>query len=260
MSEFVELSSSKLCNIQIQIGQNLNPKLVNNKTGENSLKLFELDSDTSYEVMCVTDEKVRLRNTLSLAWSSNEPSSINEDNSFDTQNNRLISNLTHNANDLAYLSGEVILRSNNLKYNNYVFCRFMTQNPSIYCEKIALIRVKSYPNHKLRIFLVFIAIFACLIALNALIYIFLMRNEFKWSAIMDRLKFKSKNTSHLNNNQELTVSDIRRQSSFINDQKQEGEEQEEEKKVHEQMHQQQFSTTEFNSIQVILESGTDKLI
>ena len=46
-----------------------------------------------------------------------------------------LSNTTLISNDYSYLKGEFIINSNNLKANYNIFCRFLTTNPSVYCEK-----------------------------------------------------------------------------------------------------------------------------
>lgn len=145
------ISTSDLCRIQIQVSEFITA------TRDVSMRGVLMDTsevivslDTRYQVTCVTDEKVRLRNHLSLEWSN---SSLSDD-----LTTRLISNTTMNTRSvksneiLSYLRGSITVKSSEFNSNTVLslFCRFLTIDPSLYCEKTVTLKVFSAQELKSR--------------------------------------------------------------------------------------------------------------
>ena len=145
------ISTSDLCRIQIQVSEFITA------TKDVSMRGVLMDTsevivslDTRYQVTCVTDEKVRLRNHLSLEWSN---SSLSDD-----LTTRLISNTTMNSRSaksneiLSYLRGTITVKSSEFNSNTVLslFCRFLTIDPSLYCEKTITLKVFSAQELKSR--------------------------------------------------------------------------------------------------------------
>lgn len=123
-----------LCQIQINVNDQV---LSINELNENYFsKINEVHMDTYYHVFCVTNEKTRSRNMLRLGWQENSKNTkINTIYDFDEYHYIELSNETLRTNDLSYLKGGFVINSNDLKTNYNLFCRFLTVNPKIYCEK-----------------------------------------------------------------------------------------------------------------------------
>lgn len=139
-------TSTEMCRIQIQISE-----LFSTSSQDVSMRGLLMDSsevavslDSKYQVTCVTNEKVRTRNFVMLQWSNSSSSSGGN------EKYRLISNATKNKDDLSYLRGNLTLKSSQFdsSHNLNIFCRFLTIDPSLYCEKT--LRVKVYSNEELR--------------------------------------------------------------------------------------------------------------
>lgn len=177
----VKITATDMCRIQIQVnevfGQDV---LMHGRLMESSELTISLDS--KYQVTCLTNEKVRTRNFVMLKWS----------NSSMGDKHRLISNVTKTRDGLSYLRGNVTLKSNQFdsSHNLNIFCRFLTFDPSLYCEKI--IRVKVFSNEELR-FKVFRNL-SCVVLLIGILSILLKIN-------LNR--FKSTNASTLSYSDKL---------------------------------------------------------
>lgn len=212
---FNEHSLSKLCNIQLIVNSIEPSTLLDLDKINSSYEEYELQSDTIYRATCVTDERVRLRNILSLESSSSQV---------------LVSNktLASPVKAYSYLSGSFAVKRNQINSNNILFCRFLTQNTSVYCEKTVRIRVADYANERMKTFLVLAGLLSLITLLNVIMY--LVKTEHKMA--------KSDDNKEEVTNETATRTTISTPHSPI-----------------------LFTATNVNSIQVILDtSKDDKLI
>jgi hypothetical protein len=106
-------------------------------------------ADTFYHVICITNETIRSRNLLKLAYGEN-----NDEMDLSEYQSIQLSNETLNSNHYSYLKGKFIINSNDLKVNFNIFCRFLTSNPSIYCEKEIKLSILSFSSTRFIIFIV----------------------------------------------------------------------------------------------------------
>lgn len=149
------LTSGNLCNIQLHLVEGLQDKI---ELKSNITKELFIDADKYYQVICITDEKVRSRNFISLVRSNQ----TNQDSNDIRFNKKFqIANQTISEKNLTFMRGDLIVNSNNfkndLKYE--IFCRFLTLNTSIYCEKSLNLNIRSRSDERFKIFFIFISIF-----------------------------------------------------------------------------------------------------
>jgi hypothetical protein len=182
LHEIVDCNNGKLCDIQLLLNTHLNEA--------KQLKLNSLINQTEivyantyYNVLCVTNEPVRSRNFISLVQSNND---LNQNNSInlngigkfdDLSKHEIIGNKTSIDNSLFYLSTGFIINSNNIK-NYTLFCRFLTINPSIYCEKSLNLIVKPYKDRRFLIFFL-VFFFIVLVIITAILVNLYLRRRVK---------------------------------------------------------------------------------
>jgi hypothetical protein len=163
-------SDGTLCKIELYLtDQPVNEK----KLGANNPKtemsdISKIYTQTFYQVVCVTDEPVRARNFIQL---------IRTDTS--SQNKLQLSNTTIQDNGYSYMEGGLLLNESDLNANLSLFCRFLTQNPSVYCEKTVHLMIKAYPDIKLRIFIAVLCVLVLIGFLSIMIRIYLGRKKNK---------------------------------------------------------------------------------
>ena len=176
-NKIADCENGKLCDIQFLLNSNLNEakKFKSNPLFNQSDVVY---ANTYYNVICVTNEPVRSRNFISLIPQNND---LNQNGSInlngkhdDLSKHEIIGNKTSIENSLFYISSGFIINSNNIK-NYTLFCRFITINPSIYCEKSLNLIVK--PSKDNRFFILFLAFFfiALVISTAILVNIYLRR-------------------------------------------------------------------------------------
>ena len=124
-----EENTNNLCDIQIFVSDQAS-EIYEFKRPNYFSNARNIYTDTFYHVICITNEPIRSRNLLKLAYGEN-----NDDTDLSEYQSIQLSNTTLISNDYSYLKGEFIINSNNLKANYNIFCRFLTTNPSVYCEK-----------------------------------------------------------------------------------------------------------------------------
>lgn len=157
------LISADLCNIQIFITDDPNQQVNFNQNNE---MVKSLHTDKYYHVYCLTNEKVRSRNFISL-FRSNQSQDLDSKLNHKYQ----ISNWSYKENNISYLKGSFIINSANytkdLKYT--VLCRFLPIDPSIYCEKSLDLEINSFELKDLSTFFIILIICTILCLVNALL-------------------------------------------------------------------------------------------
>jgi hypothetical protein len=155
-----------LCNIQLNING------VSQKTKELQFNTSDLYFDTDYEVNCFTSEEVRMRNVLSLKWTNKETNA-----SLMSNTEELLSNRTFKLNNQSYLQSYFRINSiNEANRSEYIlFCRFLTVDPSVYCERTLAIRMISPMDKRFKIFFAALSVLALLGLINMIIKIYLRR-------------------------------------------------------------------------------------
>lgn len=143
-------TKNNLCQIQIYLSDQSNS--INEFQFNEISKPIEIQTDTFYHAVCITNEKIRSRNMLKLVW--NEADLFTNTDSFDSNDQSLIvSNETFRINEYSYLKGRFLINSNSLKSNYNLFCRFLTVNPSVYCEKEIQLTISTFSSFRFKIFI-----------------------------------------------------------------------------------------------------------
>jgi hypothetical protein len=177
--EIVDCNNGKLCDIQLLLNSHLNEA---KQFKSNSLinPIETIYANTYYNVLCVTNEPVRSRNFISLIPSNNDLTQngsmhLNGNGRFDDlSKHEIIGNKTSIDNSLFYLSTGFIINSNDIK-NYTLFCRFLTINPSIYCEKSLSLIVKPSRDYRFLIFFLAFFFIVFLISTAILVNLYLRR-------------------------------------------------------------------------------------
>ncbi len=123
LCNFPQFKLEKNCLIEFYIkNDKLNMNYDADLIANNELKIY---SNTIYNVLCRTTEKVRSINKIILTWPN------------DNKNSIVIANETERSDKYSYLTGDLKLNPTDVMNNkNYtLFCRFVTYNTSVYCEK-----------------------------------------------------------------------------------------------------------------------------
>ena len=167
--------ASKLCKIHVHVSESdLTVTDYLSKINESGLGGFEADeqavvevyADTHYQAVCLTYEKVRGRNALVHGWTNaNHKNTSDENFTFDDQQS--VANRTSQYEQWSYLTGSVNVGRSLVKYNNYLLCRFLAQDPSVWCEQIVHLRVKDVHGPRISLFFVLVCLLAAAVALNA---------------------------------------------------------------------------------------------
>jgi len=158
-----------LCKIELYL---TDQPVIEKKPSANSktetADITKVYTQTYYQALCVTNEPVRARNFIQL---------IRADTN--NQNKLQLSNTTIQDNGFSYMEGGLLLNESDLNANLSLFCRFLTQNPSVYCEKIVHLAIQPYPDIKLRIFIAVLCVLVLIGFLSILIRIYLSRRKTK---------------------------------------------------------------------------------
>lgn len=168
------ISAEDLCNIQIFITDDPNEQVYFN---QNQQVVESLHTDKYYHVYCLTNEKVRSRNFISLFRS-------NQSQNFDSKLNQKyqISNWSYKENNISYLKGSFVIDSANytkdLEYT--VLCRFLPIDPSIYCEKSLSLKIKNFELKDLSIFFLILLICTILCLINCFLKVKSSKNTEKY--------------------------------------------------------------------------------
>jgi hypothetical protein len=170
-----KVNNEKLCDIRLALDQDLNEMAIyNSKNQSDQVVIY---SDTSYSVLCVTKEQVRSRNFISLISLSNESVKLDELDENLVHRQEIIANKTLIEKSLAYMSAQFSVSSspsgNKLHFN--LFCRYLTIDPSIYCEKSLRLIVIPSKDYRFVILLVVFLVFGVLIGLGVLLTLYLRR-------------------------------------------------------------------------------------
>lgn len=146
---------SDICRMQMYLlphGQRIDERsLFDMNSSLAQTNVIELDSSKPYQIVCVTGEKVRLRNVLLLEW-TNVTTQRQPGAKFQ------LANQTHNTGEFSYLSAGLLLDSmidHKRAANLSLLCRFIPADPSIYCEKVVHLKIYSEYEFKLSILLIF---------------------------------------------------------------------------------------------------------
>ncbi|CAF0807353.1 unnamed protein product [Brachionus calyciflorus] len=202
---------TSLCNIQIFLSESQD-EIISFRPQDKLLTSIELDK--YYQVYCLTDEKVRSRNYISLI------STNNSDTDLENKLNRKfqITNWSFNDKNLTYLKGGLIVDSKNFSMNlNYnVFCRFLPVDPSIYCEKTLKLNIITFNDKSLTTFFVILIICVLICLANLIVKSYLKKKgdnyvhrkgrinrDLKYS-LRNRRNLNLKNSLRINNNGEFT--------------------------------------------------------
>lgn len=153
----------KPCRIDLYLSQNPTEKLEFRHA--NHQNIF-IQSNTNYQAFCITDEHVRNSSFISLNNAANHPM-------------YKISNLTRmNENRIYFMQAP--LRVNEEMIGNgsfYLFCRFLTVNPSIYCEKSLNFNVYSTKRQTITILSVIVSTVIVILVLSFLLRFYLNRKN-----------------------------------------------------------------------------------
>lgn len=166
--------ANNLCQIRIYLSDNTPTISKQYLTSDQVIKTNEIHTDTYYYAVCITNENIRSRNIFKLTWretnDENDPD-LNEHQSL------VISNVTHRTDEYSYLIGGFLINSNNLKSNYHLFCRFLTVNPSVYCEKEINLVVLPFSSYRFKVFLVILVILILIGVTNIFARIYLSRKK-----------------------------------------------------------------------------------
>ena len=176
-------SEGDLCEIKMIVNDYRNKSIELNDNRDN-VKIF---GDTVYEAICLTNEKVRNRNLLSLTWFSKNDKHKNHQ---DFQQSLALSNSTFRQENLFYLKSYFTIDSSK-KYSNYLLtCRFLTVNPSVYCETDLKLIILSSASLGFSISFVIFIIFIILIVVSYVVVKFFHKKRLKTQKAIDsRIKF-----------------------------------------------------------------------
>ena len=163
-------SAGNLCKIQLYINSEMNERVQFRKPDSN--QTASIYADTYYEAVCLTNENVRTRNFISLETSETHTGIMEDKFSLMSSKNQL-TNKTKIENGLYYMKAGFKISSASLKTNHTLFCRFLTMNPSVYCEKSLYLIVKPSLSKTYLIVIVILGVVALIALLNVIICSFL---------------------------------------------------------------------------------------
>jgi hypothetical protein len=182
---FIGIYLQNICNIRVNIIPDDMPIFKQPyELAMNSDSLF-IDPDISYTVLCLTYDKVRSINILSLVTDDTNFQRNQNYSDLYFKNSIIVTNSRTNFynNNNSMIKGNFLLKKKTNCNKSYLYCRFLTHDPNIYCEKTIFFKIKS--EKRIQYFYVYIIIVSFLITFNILLMILNKQINFSCKKIVD---------------------------------------------------------------------------
>lgn len=195
------LINADLCNIRIYITDDPNEQVDFNQKQQ---VIESLQTDKYYHIYCLTNEKVRTRNFISLFQT-------NKTQDMDSKLNKKfqISSWSYTEKNVTYMKASLIINSKNYTndFQYTVLCRFLPVNPSIYCEKSVNLKIINLEFKNFTTFTTVLIVCAILCLINVLLKVKFSKKADKYIQKTSGLMSSVNNNSNLNTDLEANSKD-----------------------------------------------------